>query len=60
MVVATILKPGTLIQSPDNIFNVVSYEGGLYDLESKGKNFLIDEDAVTHLLEERVWVVSNG
>lgn len=57
MVVQTILKPGTTILSPDGNLKVIAYETGMYDLEANGQQMLIDEDAVNHLIEERVWAV---
>lgn len=57
MVVSLILKPGTVIQSPDGNLTVFGYESGIYDLRTNGRQMLIDEDAVNHLIEERVWEV---
>jgi len=57
MVVQTVLKPDTKIMSPDGNLIVFSYEGGMYDLRTNGRQMLINEDAVNHLIEERVWSV---
>ncbi|WP_165585744.1 hypothetical protein [Pedobacter nototheniae] len=57
MVVQTVLRPGSKLQSPEGIINVLSYSGGIYDLEANGHTLLMDESSLNHLIEERVWVV---